>query len=212
MGVITSGILGPFSGRVGNVVGGSWKGIAYMRILPASVANPRTAAQVENRNAFKGVVEFASAINAAIIKPLWDRFQVKKSGNNAFVSANKDTYDGSGILNEPENLIISRGSLTGFDSLNVVQGGSIQEWDASWTDNSGTGSAAASDEVYGVAYNQSTGEIVTSSAVQQRNSESLSFTFQQTVSGGNNIYFWFALRRTDGTLVSDTSYDDAQPA
>jgi hypothetical protein len=40
MGKINQGILGGFSGKVGNVVGGSWKGIEYMRVIPASIANP----------------------------------------------------------------------------------------------------------------------------------------------------------------------------
>jgi hypothetical protein len=34
MGIIKQGILGGFSGKVGNVVGGTWKGIDYMRVLP----------------------------------------------------------------------------------------------------------------------------------------------------------------------------------
>lgn len=34
MGKINQGILGGFSGKVGTVVGGSWKGTAYMRGLP----------------------------------------------------------------------------------------------------------------------------------------------------------------------------------
>ena len=42
MGKISQGILGGFSGKVGNVVGGNWKGIDYMRVRPASVANPQT--------------------------------------------------------------------------------------------------------------------------------------------------------------------------
>ncbi len=31
MGTISKGILGGFSGTVGTVIGGSWKGIEYMR-------------------------------------------------------------------------------------------------------------------------------------------------------------------------------------
>ena len=31
MGTINQGILGGFSGKVGTVIGGSWKGITYMR-------------------------------------------------------------------------------------------------------------------------------------------------------------------------------------
>ena len=41
MAIISQGILGGISGKIGNVVGGSWKGIDYLRIMPASVANPK---------------------------------------------------------------------------------------------------------------------------------------------------------------------------
>ena len=58
MGKISQGVLGGFSGKVGNVVGGSWKGIDYMRIKPASVTNPRTAAQVDQRSKFSIVLNF----------------------------------------------------------------------------------------------------------------------------------------------------------
>lgn len=40
MGTIKKGILGGFSGKVGTVVGGSWKGISYMRSLPQKVKKP----------------------------------------------------------------------------------------------------------------------------------------------------------------------------
>lgn len=46
MGTIKKGILGGFSGKVGTVVGSSWKGIAYMRSLPQNMKNPRTEGQV----------------------------------------------------------------------------------------------------------------------------------------------------------------------
>ncbi|MDD2265168.1 MAG: DUF6266 family protein, partial [Bacteroidales bacterium] len=46
MGTIKQGILGGFSGKVGNIVGASWRGIDYIRSMPASVRNPRTVAQV----------------------------------------------------------------------------------------------------------------------------------------------------------------------
>lgn len=49
MAVYKSGILGAFSGKVGSVVGASWRGIDYMRSLAASVGNPRTPAQQSNR-------------------------------------------------------------------------------------------------------------------------------------------------------------------
>jgi hypothetical protein len=38
---IPKGILGGFSGKVGNVVGDNWKGIDSMRVKPSTVANPQ---------------------------------------------------------------------------------------------------------------------------------------------------------------------------
>jgi hypothetical protein len=50
MGTIKQGILGGFSGKVGTVIGASWKGINYMRSIPQHVKNPRTAGQVSQRS------------------------------------------------------------------------------------------------------------------------------------------------------------------
>ena len=58
MGIIRQGVLGGISGKIGNIVGASWKGINYLRIKPASVANPRTPLQVNQRNKFQAVLEF----------------------------------------------------------------------------------------------------------------------------------------------------------
>ena len=49
MGTIKQGILGGFNGKVSTVVGSSWKGEAYMRGLAQHVKNPRTAAQLAQR-------------------------------------------------------------------------------------------------------------------------------------------------------------------
>ena len=58
MGKINQGILGGVSGQIGNVIGGTWKGIDYLRIKPSSVANPRTEGQVDQRSKFLTVLRF----------------------------------------------------------------------------------------------------------------------------------------------------------
>ena len=63
MGKIKKGILGGFSGKTGSVVGGSWKGIDYMRSLATSVANPKTSAQVTVRTNFSALVSIMSDAN-----------------------------------------------------------------------------------------------------------------------------------------------------
>ena len=62
MGILLQGILGPFSGKVGPVVGCVCrrKGF-YVRSLPAHYHDARTPAQLRNRARMKGLMEFLSA-------------------------------------------------------------------------------------------------------------------------------------------------------
>ena len=59
MGKIKQGILGGFKGKVGTVIGSSWNGISYMRGQAQSVRNPKTSAQMIQRDFFKEVQDLA---------------------------------------------------------------------------------------------------------------------------------------------------------
>ena len=63
MGKIKQGILGGFNGKVGPVIGSSWNGIAYMRGQAQSVKNPKTAAQMQQRNFFKDLQSLVSQLS-----------------------------------------------------------------------------------------------------------------------------------------------------
>lgn len=65
MGTYKQGILGPFSGKVGTVVGSNWRGVYYMRSLAPHVGNPKTPAQVAARERF--------AACSRALRP-WQRF------------------------------------------------------------------------------------------------------------------------------------------
>ena len=58
MGTIKQGILGGFSGKVGTVIGSSWKGISYMRGQAQHVKNPRSSGQMDQRTKFNLVLNF----------------------------------------------------------------------------------------------------------------------------------------------------------
>ena len=62
MGKIKQGILGGFKGKVGTVIGSSWNGIAYMKGLPQSIKNPKTAAQQAQRALFKEVQDLVGQL------------------------------------------------------------------------------------------------------------------------------------------------------
>jgi len=57
MAKLTSGIFGPISGKVGGLVGASWKNISYIRAKPQKTTKPPTEAQIANRGKFRFLQE-----------------------------------------------------------------------------------------------------------------------------------------------------------
>ena len=87
MGIIKQGVIGGFSGMVGNVIGASWKGIAYMRIRPVSVANPKTDAQLDQRMRFTVTLRFLQPLTQ-FLKIGFKNYAVKMSPFNNAMSYN----------------------------------------------------------------------------------------------------------------------------
>jgi hypothetical protein len=206
MSKLTSGILGPLKGKIGGVVGSTWKGIPVLKTKPASVANPRTSAQVTQRNAFSAVVAIARIILVSIIKPLNDRFAQGQSGFNQFVSRNIGNWDGE-TLSTPENIEIARGVLQPLDTFNAGEGATADEIGVSWVDNTGDGDALATDELYIAVYNVTKGTIEGFSNVATRDEESVTVSFDGTVEAADVIHVYGALKRADNTKVSSTMHD-----
>jgi hypothetical protein len=91
MAKLLNGLLGPASGRVGNIVAASWKQTNYARsyVVPA---NPNTTAQQAQRNAFGKCVDFAKLLVGQIFNPYTDRFQTNMSGFNFFIKRNIEAF------------------------------------------------------------------------------------------------------------------------
>lgn len=121
MGTIKKGILGGFSGKVGTVVGASWKGIAYMRGQAVHTKNPRTAGQIYQRDAIKAVTLALRPI-ASTLRLTFAEYAKKMSAFNKAVSENYK----AAVVNQVGNpvvdyskLILSKGTLHPFDYLNI---------------------------------------------------------------------------------------------
>jgi hypothetical protein len=113
MGTIKKGILGGFSGKVGTVVGASWKGISYMRSLPQHVKTPRTEGQISQRSKFALTLNFLKPITG-FLRTGWKLYAHRQSPFNAAMSyalanAINRTYPNYAI--DPSKVLVSRGSL-----------------------------------------------------------------------------------------------------
>lgn len=155
MGIIKKGILGGFSGTVGNIVGGSWKGIDYLRILPASVANPKTQKQMDQRTKFITVIRFLQPLTD-FVRIGFKAYAIRMTAFNAAMSYNfrhaiVGEYPNYSV--DTTKVLLSRGALSG--AVNVTCGSELAGIvSINWYDNSGLGNAAATDKAMVVIYNQ----------------------------------------------------------
>lgn len=168
MGKINLGILGSFSGKVGNVIGGKWKGISYMRAKATSVSNPRTEGQMSQRSKF--------ALVLAILKPMtgfirvgYKNYANKQTAFNAAMSyvlnnAITGTYPDLSV--DTSKMLVSRGSLTGALNGKATSANGVVT--LNWDDNSDSGIAAQTDKALIVVLNSTRAESVFDTSGNQR--------------------------------------------
>lgn len=213
MGVIKQGILGGFQNKVGAVIGSNWKGIATMRSRPISVANPRTGKQVSVRSEFSTLVKMASALNATLIRPYWSRFAQKKTGANAFISANYGKMAGT-VIDIPKRMILSQGKLDGLAEYAVTFNGTdyMLVWDEAVLGVYG----AATDKVSVFALKGISDEAGRNSVEYKYLGETTrgvgSFTVDPgelapEIEGATDVFYVVCVSRVDGTMVSNSQAD-----
>lgn len=149
---IPQGILGGLRGRIGNIIGASWKGINYIRSMPLSVANPNTVLQQAQRGAFTQCVAAARLLLADIIATYWDPFARAMSGYNHFISVCIDAFATAG-LTTPSSFSAARGILTGVVDFVATGGEGAGAFSFADTDQSGIGDALGDDKAVMVWYN-----------------------------------------------------------
>ncbi|MCE5331492.1 MAG: DUF6266 family protein [Bacteroidales bacterium] len=205
MGTIKQGILGGFSGKVGTVIGGSWKGISYMRSQAQSVKNPRTDGQLSQRSKFALALDFLKPLTD-IVRTGFKLYTNKQTAFNAAMSytlANAISGDYPDYELNFASALISRGSLT--SATNGVATSANGSVTVTWGDNTGVGTAKATDKALIAVLNADKGEAVTVSAGEARS------TVTQTVSVpadwvGEEVQVYLGFISADAKEVANSVY------
>lgn len=206
MGIITQGILGGFSGKVGNVIGATWKGISYIRIKPVSVANPRTEGQVNQRKKFSATLAFLQP-SLTFLKVGYKFYADKKSAFNAamsYVIRNAITGTAPNFTVDYPTALVSRGKLEGvLDGAFTEASGTFS---VSWTDNSTQGNARPDDKVMLLLYNPAKAEsqIVLEDPAVRQDGGIVSVVPENY--SGDSVHLFMAFQAADGSMVSNSSY------
>ncbi len=206
MGKISQGVLGGFSGKVGNIVGGTWKGIDYMRIKPSNVANPKTQGQVDQRSKFSNVLQFLQPMKD-FVKVGYKNYAIKMTQFNSamsYILKNAVTGSYPNFTIDYANALISRGSLAGV--INGAAASSVAgAVEFTWGDNSSEGNAQATDKALILAYNKTKGEaiFVTDGAVRTTGTQTL--TVPDDFSS-DSVECFIAFISADGLSVANSKY------
>jgi len=205
MGTIKQGILGGFSGKVGTVIGGSWKGISYMRSIPQSVKNPRSEGQVSQRTKFTVALEFLKPMTG-LIQVGFKLYAQKQTAFNAAMSYtlnNAITGTAPDYSVDYSKALVSRGSLPG--ARNGQASSANGAVSLAWDDNTGIGTAAGTDKALIAILNPTRGEAMFDAGGNQRTAGSeeiavpadwvgedvevyLGFISEDTKSVSNSVY------------------------
>lgn len=116
-----NGILGGFSGKIGNVVGCYRYGKYYLRSLPDKVHQPNTEKQLAQRMRFKLVQEFLKPLNQ-FIRLGFGAYAIGRSAYSAAMSYNLEhAFDGTypDISINYSMIRVSRGSLPGVANASI---------------------------------------------------------------------------------------------
>lgn len=146
MAVVQNTLIGRSRNKVGGTVFSTWKGKNVLKSKPLTVANPQTDGQLAQRSKMRQLVNLFRFMLIMI------RYSFKEvsAGSTEWASfmkynlQNAFTVAGPDATLVPGDLIFSRGTLVQCPNMELLTS-TTTGFTATWTDNTGTPGANASD-------------------------------------------------------------------
>ena len=205
MGTIKKGILGGFSGKVGNVSGANWNGINVIRSLPGKRSKSTNPVLLSQQARFKLAVAFVKSFgnlwpvtfNVRAVRMSEKNRAVSYMLTNAIVGVYPD------ISIDFSKVLISAGDLP---NAVAVKAGSTEagQVEFSWTDNSGIASARPDDISILAVYDPLTGHAVYTTTGAARSSGKA--VLDASNLPGARVQTFLGFISKDGNRVSNSIY------
>lgn len=153
MGTYEQGILGPFSGKVGTVVGANWRGKNVMRSRPKKSNRLPSEEQELQRNRFTLVVKFLAPIKTVLSRYFGQAVSFRSRYDLATSYHLKSAVSlvGDAYAIQYNKVLISKGDLQGVTDARINQRPEVTI-QLEWADNSGQGLALREDKLLVVIY------------------------------------------------------------
>lgn len=199
MGKIKTGILGGFQGKVGTVIGSTWRGESIMRALPKTAAKAPTESQRIQRLKFKAVSEFLNPLRSTLSTYFGNDTGVKSKYNMAtsyhITNAVEITEQGTQILYP--RVLVAKGTLFGFQNLTTTPSETVIT--LNWEDNTVFGNAKAEDTVNVVCYIEEVNTFYFFESIANRDGLTASVTLPQNFLGYNVEVYAFLYDKVSKT-------------
>lgn len=206
MATFEKGILGGFSGKVGNVVGARWRGKNIMRSLPQRGKYVPTEEQLIQREKFSAVIKFLTPLKPVVGKYFGYKQRDKSVYNLATSYHLKEAVvESAGVyVMDYPRVMISKGELRGLMDP-VVATAAGQVLDFAWTDNSGQGYAQQDDEFIVVVYSPDADLYELFIAIATRDLGGVSVTLPLYMSGFD-VHIWATFTTANGKAAAISNY------
>ncbi len=199
------GILGQFSGKVGTVIGTTWRGKNIMRSISTRRNNKVTQAQLDQQEKFKLIIGFAKTMKK-LLETTFKAYAIGMTGANAAGSYNlKNAISGAASpfnISYP-NVLVSRGDLPSAKTATstAIAGNNVQ---FSWTSNDGIGMTKDNDKAILVVYCPALNHTVY--LLGGDNRSQLTQTLNVTEFSGETVETWVAFITNNGSITSNSMY------
>jgi len=201
MGLVTGGILGKFSGKVGNIVGAVNGGQNIVKSMPSTYNDKNSAAQQTQRSAFSQSVALHKLLSPAV-KATNKEKNAKHSAFNVFMKQNvSKAITNAGITYA--DLKISSGSLQGVDFECISRAG-VDSVEITWPDNTNDTTAFATDEMVVAMINEVTGDVINSVAPATRADGQAVINLPASWDG-DNVSLYVEARTADNRKATTTT-------
>jgi len=203
MGIYVKGLLGAFSGKVGNIVGSNWRSIDYLRSLPKPSRKPATAVQIAHRAKFALAIEFLSPLREVINIGFNDTGSKKMTAFNKATNELLKTIEGQyPDFIVPYNTVkFSKGSLGNVTA--VIDKNMDGNTEVTWSPALTRLAAAADDVVHIILYQEEEQDYY---VFQDATRIEGSYTIDPEGMGTGEFHVWILVISHDNKKRSNSKY------
>lgn len=206
MAINHEGILGPFSGKVGPVVGTTWRGKPIVRSAPAKSSKPPSPLQLRNQERFLVVEGFLNPMSEFLSSSFSIPFVGKAPRNLASSFNNPAAVDDTGpaVTMVYSKALLSQGIVCAMEAPTAsLDAPDVLRMD--WADNSNQAMAEPDDVLFAVVHVPALKAYEYYNEAATRTDGTALLQLPQGFAG-QEMHCWAGFRTTDGKAFSNSRY------